>query len=508
MNLSANKLHLKSVGYEALIKRYQIDVISNWHRSFIASSNTRRIDTSAGVIEEVYPSVYWPGDTPGDHLEFALKYDGANLAILHELFKAITPDDLIEYISSRITGKYARRVWFLYEVLTEKKLPLDDLDQGNYIDLLDPDEYYTVKNKTRISRQRINNNLPGDDKFCPLIRRTELLRDFENMNLPRKCREVTSEYSPEILKRAMSYLYTKETKSSFEIEHVHPSSTRTERFIALLRQAESEDFCDKEHFIELQNFIVDDRFQQSDYRKSQNYIGETLSLEKEKIHYISPKPEDVHDLMAGLVNAHERMKKDNIHPVIHAAAISYGFVFFHPFEDGNGRIHRFIIHNILARHGFTPEGMIFPISAYMLKNRKDYDASLEEFSRKVMKHVEYSLEENGRMTVHNETASLYRYMDMTSQAEALFKFIKETIETEFAEELAFLSSYDEIKKKIRKIVDMPDRKTDLFIRFCLQNKGVLSDKKRSSHFDFLTDEEVEKLEKAVAETAEKRGMIK
>ena len=506
--MPVNRRHLKPAGYEALLRRYKIDAITNWHRSFVYGSYLRKIDTSSGVTEEIFPEIYWPGDTPGDHLEFALKYDGTNPAILNELFQFISPDDMIEFIESKYTGKYARRLWFWYESLTNKKLLLDDLYGGKYVDLLDPDEYYTVENKTRISRQRINYNLPGDDKFCPLIRRTELLRDFENMNLPGKSREVTSKFSPEILKRAMSYLYTKETKSSFEIEHVHPSSTRTERFIALLRQAESEDFCDKEHFIELQNFIVDDRFQQSDYRKSQNYIGETLSLEKEKIHYISPKPEDVHDLMTGLVNAHERMGKDNIHPVIHAAAISYGFVFFHPFEDGNGRIHRFIIHNILARHGFTPEGMIFPISAYMLKNRKDYDASLEEFSRKVMKHVEYSLEENGRMTVHNETASLYRYMDMTFQAESLFKFIKETIETEFAEELAFLSSYDEIKKKIRKIVDMPDRKTDLFIRFCLQNKGVLSDKKRSSHFDFLTDEEVEKLEKAVAETAEKRGMIK
>jgi len=28
-------------------------------------------------------------------------------------------------------------------------------------------------------------------------------------------------------------------------------------------------------------------------------------------------------------------------PIVHAAVIGYAFVFLHPFEDGNGRIHRF-----------------------------------------------------------------------------------------------------------------------------------------------------------------------
>ena len=44
-------------------------------------------------------------------------------------------------------------------------------------------------------------------------------------------------------------------------------------------------------------------------------------------------------LMEGLIAAHERMNTGQVSPVIQAAAISYGFVFLHPFEDGNGRIH-------------------------------------------------------------------------------------------------------------------------------------------------------------------------
>ena len=155
------------------------------------------------------------------------------------------------------------------------------------------------------------------------------------------------------------------------------------------------------------------------------------------------------------------------------------------------------LHNILARRGFTPEGVMFPISASMLKNPVDYYASLEAFSRPLMPLVEYTLDEDGRMTVHNETAVWYRFMDMTPQAEALFRFIEQTIETELAGELAFIANYDKTKKAVQEIVDMPDRQIDLFIRFCLQNNGRLSARKRTSHFDFLSDEEVAHMEQAV-----------
>ena len=106
------------------------------------------------------------------------------------------------------------------------------------------------------------------------------------------------------------------------------------------------------------------------------------------------------------------------------------------------------------------------------------------FSRPLMPLVEYSLDEDGRMTVHNDTARWYAYIDMTPQAEALYRFIKHTIDTELVEELSFLANYDETKKAIQDIVDMPDRQIDLFIRFCLQNNGRISARKRGSHFDF------------------------
>ena len=122
---------------------------------------------------------------------------------------------------------------------------MNDLKQGNYINLLETDDYYTVTPSRQVRRQRINDNLPGDQRFCPMVRRTKILGDFESADLPERCRQVVSAYSPELLKRVLGYLYTRETKSSFEIEHIKPTSTRIERFVALLQLAEQDDFLRK-----------------------------------------------------------------------------------------------------------------------------------------------------------------------------------------------------------------------------------------------------------------------
>ncbi len=34
--------------------------------------------------------------------------------------------------------------------------------------------------------------------------------------------------------------------------------------------------------------------------------------------------------------------------------VGFGFVFLHPFEDGNGRLHRYLIHHVLSARQFTP----------------------------------------------------------------------------------------------------------------------------------------------------------
>jgi len=487
----------RSAGYAFLIERYRLNVLPNWHTSSVSQTGTLRSTIQDGRTETVYPLSYWPGDSAVNHIEFALKYDGVNLEVLSALFEVIPEVEITDWIASKPIGKYTRKTWFLLEFLTGKKIPLPDLTKGNYIELLEPDIYYTTLPGRRIQRQRVIDNLLGVSSFCPIIRRTDKLTSFEGIDLRKRCEDVVTAYPPELLRRALSYLYSKETKSSFDIEHIKPSASRTEKFIGLLEMAQNRDFCEKPLLIDVQNRIVDPRFRDIDYRKSQNYIGQSISYQKQIVHYVCPKPEDVKDLMDGLIRSHQIMKEEAVPAIIHAAVISYGFVFIHPFEDGNGRIHRFLIHNILSIRGSIPKGLMFPVSAAMLRNQVLYDHSLEVFSNLLMRMVEYDLDDDGRMTVSGETGRMYRYIDMTVQAEALYDFVMLTIEHELVEELDFLAGYDKMKKAIQEIVDMPDRLIDLFIQICLQNNGLLSTKKRESHFSFLTDDELARMEDAV-----------
>lgn len=486
-----NSENSRPAGYQALIDRFELQVMANWHRSFVTETGSHQRLIVEGQVEEVFTKRYWPGEDLGSHLEFALKYDGVNLGILAEVFQAAPTQEIIDFIVAKPMGKYTRKVWYLYEWITQTRLPLDDLKRGNYINLLEPELYYTGRG-LQIRRQKINDNLLGSSTFCPIVRRTETLAQMEETNFTEKCSAVIDAFPKHLLGRATDYLYKKETKSSFEIERETPSSQRTDRFVLLLQQAEKEDFCSKERLIEAQNLIVDDRFMDSDYRTSQNYVGQTVNW-SEQIHFVSPRPSDLATLMEGWEAAHRRMD-GHVHPIVHGAAISYGFVFLHPFEDGNGRIHRFLIHNIFARNGLTPKGTIFPVSASMLANPSDYDGSLEAFSKPLMPLVDYTLKDNGELTVRNQTRTWYRFMDMTAQVEALFHFVAHTIETELKNELTFLLHYDQAKRGIQAIIDMPDREIDRFMRFCAQNNNRLSGRKRTRFFAYLTDQECEAME--------------
>lgn len=181
-----------------------------------------------------------------------------------------------------------------------------------------------------------------------------------------------------------------------------------------------------------------------------------------------------------------------------AAILSFGFVFLHPFEDGNGRIHRFIIHYVLSKTKFTPENMLFPVSAVMLKNIRKYDEILESFSLPLLMVIDdYDLNDQAILTVLSDTKIHYQYIDYTVFAEYLFACIETTIESDFKEELNFIERYDKTKQAIQTIVDMPDLRIDRAIRCIVENKGTLGEKMKRTYFKELSQEEINAIERIV-----------
>ncbi|MFQ5406192.1 MAG: Fic family protein [Candidatus Micrarchaeia archaeon] len=70
--------------------------------------------------------------------------------------------------------------------------------------------------------------------------------------------------------------------------------------------------------------------------------------------------------------------KDNkrrYHPLVLAAIVHNQFENIHPFQDGNGRVGRLLLNNVLLKHGLPPLNI-------RLKNRQEYYESLQAFEKK------------------------------------------------------------------------------------------------------------------------------
>jgi hypothetical protein len=482
------------VGSEWLKKHFNLLHLLT-HSSYIGSNDSIEL-TSKGNVEQVYGPKYQVAEnTPLHHLEFSLKYDDFGLDFLKAVLEKITIEQIETFVADSPASKYARKIGFLYEFLTGKEINLLKPVSGNYVDLLDNRKYITGKT-IKNTRWRINDNLLGTAMYCPVVRKTKKLEELLSINISKKVQDFKNDYDHDVFKRAINYLYKKETKSSYEIEHEKPSLDRMEKFVTLLIKAgteASEEVLSRERLTLLQNAIVDPRFAADDYRDFQNYIGESLPNFLEDIHYICPPPAILLSLMNGLQEL--ALKTIGTFPEIRAALIPFGFVFVHPFEDGNGRLHRFLIHDLLVHDRVVPQGLIIPVSAHMLNNMRDYDNVLESYSKPLMQRVKYERSEDGRVRITNlsDIEGYFRYPDLTDQCTYLIHAIHSTLTEDMPGELLFIQRYDEAKKELQYIVDMPDKLISMMLTCLHQNKGVFP-KRRREYFSKLTDEEINRMQ--------------
>lgn len=186
--------------------------------------------------------------------------------------------------------------------------------------------------------------------------------------------------------------------------------------------------------------------------------------------FIGAKPEDLECLLNGLIESNNLMLNSGLDAVLNAAATSFGFVYVHPLEDGNGRLHRYLIHHVLAEKNFTPSGLIFPVSSVMQNHIDDYKDVLKAHSVPLMDYIEWEPTIKGNVEVINDTVDLYRYFDCTKEAEFLYSCVKNTVEKDLPAELDYLNRQDRAMYRISEFIELPDRLAQDFIMFTLNNR--------------------------------------
>lgn len=482
-------------GYAALIQAHELKVPIPDHLCAIGTKH-KKFDYERWHI---FTPRHRPEDTLEGHLTFALKYEGIDLAVLNALFQEIEAKEIEKIIRSKPTGRYSRKLWFLWEWLDGQRLDIEDARTGNFVPLVDGKLQYEGKSHPS-KRHRVRNNLPGTREFCPLIRKTKKLEKYIGKKLAEAAINNIGQTHPDLLSRAATFLLLKDSKASYTIEGESPPHSRIERWGRMIGDAGQRKLSLPE-LVHLQKILISDsRFIEPGLRSEGGFVGahERISGMPMPDH-VSARPQDLRTLLAGLVKTYELLCADDFDAVLMAALIAFGFVFIHPFEDGNGRIHRYIFHHVLAEKGFVPKGLIFPVSAVILERIDEYRKILEHFSKPRLDLIEWRPTEKNNVEVLNETIDLYRYFDATKQAEFLFECVAKTVSKTLPDEVEYLRKYDALDEFIKNYIDMPDKLVDLLIRFLSQNKGTLSKRGREKEFEKLTDREIRAIEHKYAE---------
>ena len=483
------------VGYGAIISNFDLAVPIPSQLSLISQKDRKY----QGDGWQVFTPRYLPDDTLYKQLIFALKYEGINLLIFKYLFQQLQAEDIIQLVQIEPLSQYSRKIWFLYEWLFDRQLEIPDLKKGNFVPLIDDKLQFAVAGQ-RSSRHRIINNLPGTPGFCPLIHKTERLQNYLEAKLQDQKNNYLSSIHKDVMQRAASFLLLKDSKASFTIEGENPGTNRALRWGKAIGEAGVHSLT-KEELLRLQEIIIESkRFTKMGFRTDGGFVGDRDRTTGEPIpDHVSAKAEDLEQLIDGLISTSQYLESEKFDPVLTAAAVAFGFVFIHPFSDGNGRIHRYLIHHILAKLNLTHAGVIFPISASILDKIDEYRQVLESYSHPVLELIDWETTPDNNVRVLNDTIDYYRYFDGTRQAEFLFGCVLDTVNRIIPEEVDYILRYDEFKRYIDDQFEMPDKLVATLVRFLEQGRGTLSKRARTKEFVELTDEEVAEVERIYCE---------
>ncbi len=474
-----------AVGGSWLVEEYGLEIVQPLrYISKLGSTSLRR--EVNGRFFNTYQASYAPSNNLAGHLEFLLKHERINLELLARLFAVVGSNEITEWLLREPSGRYARRCAWLYEWLTGDFLDVPDTKAGPYVDILESERYWTAAEAENEPRFRVRNNMPGTRELCPMVNFSDsIMPTVGQTEISEALAELETQFGADLVRRAAIWLTVKESKSSFKIEGENDPS-REERFAAAMEThiGRVSDLFG-EDLEAIQREVLGPNALHYGVRQSPIFVGQTVRMQ-EVIHYIAPGHEDLPRLMSGLSAAAERTKGTN--PIVRSAVLSFAFVYIHPLCDGNGRLSRFMINDILRRDGVTQDPTIIPISATISKDLASYDRILDIFSavlrRKYSGHWRFGKEltypdgeiSNFEFDGYSQALPAWKYMDLTEHVTYIAKVLEETVKKEMTQEAAYLRKHYDNRAKLGQIIQASDNALDRIIRSVIQNNGKVSGK--------------------------------
>ena len=453
----------------------------------------RKTELVDGVAIETFVETMRPAANLRGHLTFHLKHEVLHLELLSRLFEQLDPGELVGWIQQEPSGQYARRAGFLYEWLTGRELERTAVIGGPYVNVLDDRKLVaaspsqSVKNR----RWRVRDNLPGTAAFCPIVRKTREWTTAVAVDVRRLLQELEAEFGEELLLRSAVWMTLRESKASFAIEGEADQADRIQRFADVLarRTGEGELPLGDPALGDLQREILGARttLQQFGVRQSPVFVGEVVRFQ-ELVHYVAPPADALKAMLNGLAVFWERTEGQPA--VMRSAVVAFGFVYIHPLADCNGRLHRFLINDVLRRDGVVEDPMIVPISTWITRDageRRAYNHLLDTVSRPLMTaltgHYKFTEPQaaypdgvfsNFQFSGEAIARPLWRSIDLTRHVVWLADALKRTIQEHMRHEARYLQQHAQARAAVKEIIEMPDLQIDRVIRSAEANQGALS----------------------------------
>ncbi|MCY1528361.1 Fic/DOC family protein [compost metagenome] len=347
----------------------------------------------------------------------------------------------------------------------------------------------------RNSKWRVEFNGLGTLTYCATVERTPRIMQLLEHDILGRAQAFITSLPPAMMDRAINWAYLSETKDSFAIEREAPSEDKSRRFIQLLRQAHERQPLTEDYLVKLQNATVANPYDlAASFRTQQNHLSNALQGSA-GVTYVPPPADLCRELMESLMQfANDAPSK--IDPLVAAGIISFGFVFCHPFMDGNGRLSRFLIHQALCRAGALQNGLLLPVSVAMKREEQRYLEALQEFSRPARDFWDVGWIDYGNMAFEfRGDPTIYRYWNATSCVAFTMEMALHALEVELHEETVFLACFDTIYKAVDERYDVRGSELTNLVMMCLSNNGVLSKHRRKQYqytvqpevFDFIEE---------------------